>query len=67
MAYVDVLDEPEVPDGALTIVDNNTDPSIAEAMYPPATLTRLRSAKSHYDPDNLFRRNHNIALTLEAR
>jgi FAD/FMN-containing dehydrogenase len=31
-----------------------------ERMYPPATLTRLRSIKAAYDPDNLFHRTHNI-------
>lgn len=28
--------------------------------YPPSTWTRLRQIKSRYDPDNLFRRNHNV-------
>jgi FAD/FMN-containing dehydrogenase len=46
---------------------NGTDPSIAELMYPPSTLARLRRAKSRYDPDNLFRRNHNLAPHLEGR
>lgn len=32
-----------------------------ERMYPPATLARLRKVKADYDPDNLFRRTHNIA------
>jgi len=30
------------------------------AMYPPATLARLRAAKAEYDPGNRFRDNHNI-------
>jgi len=30
------------------------------ACYPPATLQRLREIKRRYDPDNLFRHNHNI-------
>jgi len=29
-------------------------------MYPPATLARLRSIKSAYDPANLFHRTHNV-------
>lgn len=34
---------------------------IADA-FPPATLSRLRALKSHYDPQNLFRDNFNVAL-----
>lgn len=30
-------------------------------VYPPATLERLRQVKNEYDPENLFRCNHNIA------
>lgn len=32
-----------------------------QSAYPPATLARLRAVKAKYDPDNLFRLNHNIA------
>ena len=32
-----------------------------DAAYDPATLERLRRAKRRYDPDNVFRINHNIA------
>jgi FAD/FMN-containing dehydrogenase len=28
--------------------------------YPPTTLDRLAEVKRRYDPDNLFRRNHNV-------
>jgi hypothetical protein len=31
------------------------------AAYPPATWSRLESIKARYDPDNVFRRNQNIA------
>ncbi|MBM7832347.1 FAD/FMN-containing dehydrogenase [Agromyces cerinus] len=34
---------------------------ITAAMYPPATLERLRRIKAQVDPGNVFRRNHNIA------
>jgi FAD/FMN-containing dehydrogenase len=34
--------------------------SVTERMYSPATMRRLREVKSRYDPQNLFRRNHNI-------
>ena len=35
-------------------------PRTAQDAYPPATWERLRAVKAAYDPDNLFRRNHNI-------
>jgi FAD/FMN-containing dehydrogenase len=40
---------------------DETGPELLERMYPPATLARLRAAKRTWDPDNLSRRNHNIA------
>ena len=33
---------------------------LVERMYPPATLERLRAVKAEWDPENRFRRNHNI-------
>ncbi|WP_350349440.1 FAD-binding oxidoreductase [Agromyces sp. G08B096] len=37
------------------------DPDGAAAAYPEATLQRLAEVKRRYDPENLFRSNHNIA------
>jgi FAD/FMN-containing dehydrogenase len=45
-AYVNFLAE-ATPDGV-------------RAAYPGATWDRLATIKARYDPDNLFRRNHNI-------
>jgi FAD/FMN-containing dehydrogenase len=39
---------------------DHTDPGLVDRMYPPATLQRLRALKTLWDPNNLFRRNHNI-------
>ena len=33
---------------------------VIRAMYPPATLERLRRVKTELDPGNVFRQNHNI-------
>ena len=35
-------------------------PDVIGAIYPAATLTRLRAAKKQYDPENRFRDNRNI-------
>ncbi|MEO6532653.1 MAG: FAD-binding oxidoreductase [Pseudolysinimonas sp.] len=35
-------------------------PNVVAAIYPPATLARLRAAKAIYDPQNRFSDNHNI-------
>ncbi len=37
------------------------DEATIRAAYPGPTWDRLRRLKRRYDPDNLFRRNHNIA------
>jgi FAD/FMN-containing dehydrogenase len=34
--------------------------AVTAAMYPPATLERLRRVKAQLDPGNVFRQNHNI-------
>lgn len=34
---------------------------VVALMYPGETLTRLREIKRSYDPQNLLRRNHNVA------
>ena len=35
-------------------------PDVLAALYPTATLGRLRAAKGRYDPENRFADNHNI-------
>ena len=37
------------------------DPGGVQRAYPGATGQRLARIKARYDPDNLFRRNHNVA------
>jgi FAD/FMN-containing dehydrogenase len=39
---------------------NDDDDAHVRSAYPPATWKRLAAVKSRYDPDNLFRRNHNV-------
>ncbi|WP_022883808.1 FAD-binding oxidoreductase [Glaciibacter superstes] len=34
--------------------------AVLELMFPSATADRLRAAKRHYDPENLFNQNQNI-------
>jgi hypothetical protein len=46
--------------GAFVSFMADDSPATVAAAYPPATLARLREVKRRYDPDNLFRRNHNI-------
>jgi hypothetical protein len=43
----------------VNFLDNDADDRIQEA-YPASTYERLRQVKRRYDPENLFRLNHNI-------
>ncbi|GAA4368743.1 LLM class flavin-dependent oxidoreductase [Agromyces bauzanensis] len=47
-------------DGAYLSFDTRQDDEQVEAVFPPATLARLRSIKAEVDPDNLFRDNANV-------
>jgi hypothetical protein len=38
----------------------STDETIAQHMYPPATMARLAAVKHTWDPGNMFCRNHNV-------
>ncbi len=46
--------------GAYVNFVSNEGPERLRAAYPGATWDRLRQVKAKYDPENLFRRNHNI-------
>jgi FAD/FMN-containing dehydrogenase len=46
--------------GAFVSFMGTDDPASVAAAYPAATLARLREIKGLWDPDNLFRHNHNI-------
>ena len=47
--------------GAFVSFMGADDPESVAACYPAGTLARLRAIKRHWDPENLFRHNHNIA------
>jgi FAD/FMN-containing dehydrogenase len=47
--------------GAFVSFMGADDPESVAACYPAETLARLRDIKRHWDPDNFFRHNHNIA------
>ena len=53
------------PTSALTVgvygnFTNSTDPAVVQRMYPADTRARLAAVKREWDPQNLFRRNHNV-------
>lgn len=47
-------------DGAYVNFVNDEGPERVRAAYPGETWDRLAAVKARYDPENLFRRNHNI-------
>ena len=47
--------------GGFSTAPHGEDPAL---LYPPDTLSRLSEIKRTYDPETLFRRNHNIAPEL---
>jgi FAD/FMN-containing dehydrogenase len=61
-AWVDELSDALGRDGAGGYVGflGDEDEATIRSAYPGATWDRLRQIKRHYDPDNLFRVNHNI-------
>jgi FAD/FMN-containing dehydrogenase len=61
-AWVDGLSDALGRDGAGGYVGflGDEDHATIRSAYPGATWERLRQIKRHYDPDNLFRLNHNI-------
>ena len=61
-AWVDGLGESLGKNGAGGYVGfiGDEDEATIRAAYPGGTWDRLREVKRRYDPDNLFRLNHNI-------
>lgn len=39
---------------------NATEPELVVKVYPVETMSRLRRVKAAWDPQNVFRRNHNV-------
>jgi FAD/FMN-containing dehydrogenase len=56
-SWASVGDDAEAVCGSFT---DSRAPELVERMYPPVTLERLRAVKAEWDPENRFRRNHNI-------
>jgi len=53
-------------DGMYVAFVNQEGQTSVRAAYPGATLDRLAAVKARYDPDNFFRRNHNITPALRG-
>jgi hypothetical protein len=53
-------------DGAYLNFLADEGPARVRAAYPGPTWDRLVAVKRRWDPDNLFRRNHNISPQAEA-
>ena len=53
-------------DGMYVAFVNQEGQTSVRAAYPGATLDRLAAVKARYDPDNFFRRNHNITPAPRA-
>jgi FAD/FMN-containing dehydrogenase len=56
------------PDGGATYVNfmGLEGPDAVRAAYPASSYARLRELKRRYDPDNVFRANHNIPPAVTA-
>ena len=53
--------EPAMTGTVYLNVESGTEPSDVRARYGDAKLRRLAALRQHWDPDNLFRSNHNLA------
>jgi FAD/FMN-containing dehydrogenase len=62
--FVDAIRQGD--DGAYVNFLVNEGPERIRAAYPGATYDRLAAVKAKYDPQNLFRRNHNIVPQASA-
>lgn len=52
--------EPLALEGRYANENTDVGPAETRAIFGDATLTRLRDLKRTWDPDNVFRRNHNV-------
>jgi FAD/FMN-containing dehydrogenase len=53
--------EPYAIEGRYTNENADYGPAQTRLMYGDRTLARLATLKRRWDPDNVFRRNHNVA------
>jgi len=51
-------------DGLYLSFETDLRPERISEAFPPATLERLRALKTELDPDNVFRDNFNVAITV---